>query len=174
MILGFLAEGPLHGYELRRKMSQLHGHARNFSDGTVYPAIDRLVSAGALEREFGPGRAAAGRGTLRLTETGRARLLQRLRGADGHDIADGGRFTVVLAFLSRLPDEAERRAVLRRRLEFLDRPVNPFSENGIPLREAEVADPYRRGILITARATRRAERAWLREQLATANEMVVP
>lgn len=174
MILGFLAEGPLHGYELRRKMSQLHGYARTFSDGTVYPAIDRLVSAGALDREFGPGHAGAGRGTLRLTDFGQRRLRERLSGADGHDITDGGRFTVVLAFLSHLPDEAARRAVLRRRLEFLDRPVNLFSEGSRPLREAEIGDPYRRGILVTAKATRRAERAWLREQLTGANEMVVP
>lgn len=34
-----------------------------------------------------------------------------------------------------------------------------------PLRAEEVADPYRRGMLLTARATSRAERTWLRETL---------
>ena len=48
--------------------------------------------------------------------------MQRLRDAAGHDITDGHRFFVVLAFLSKLPDAEERDAVLRRRLDFLSGP----------------------------------------------------
>lgn len=170
MILGFLAEGPLHGYELRRKMSQLHGYARTFSDGTVYPAINRLVASGALVREMGRGQAAAQKGTLRLTDFGLQRLRQHLRDADGYDITDTGRYFVVLAFLSHLPDEAERRAVLRRRLDFLDQPASFFYDSGHPLRAKEIEDPYRRGMLVIAKATSKAERAWLREQLDITTE----
>lgn len=165
MILGFLAEGPLHGYELRRKMEQLNGYARPISDGTIYPAIKRLVGAGALEESLEPGRGATQRRTLRLTGTGRARLEHRLRSAHGHDITDGSRFFLILAFLSQLPDEKERRAVLRRRLDYLDQPSSFFFDGDRPLRSAELDDPYRRGIFVSARATRNAERAWLREQL---------
>ncbi|SDE32492.1 Transcriptional regulator PadR-like family protein [Glycomyces harbinensis] len=167
MILGFLAEGPLHGYELRRRMTQLHGHARTFSDGTIYPAINRLVASGAVRREIGPGNAAANRGTLQLTGLGIQRLRRLLRDADGHDITDGSRFFIVLAFLSHLPEEAERQAVLRRRLAFLDQPASFFYDGAHPLRAAEIGDPYRRGILITAKAARSTELAWLREQLDT-------
>ena len=42
MILGFLSEKPMCGYELRKKMEQLQGYARTFSDGAVYPALRRL------------------------------------------------------------------------------------------------------------------------------------
>ena len=41
--LGFLADGPVHGYVLRRRVAQLSGYARPVSDGSLYPAIDRLV-----------------------------------------------------------------------------------------------------------------------------------
>jgi DNA-binding PadR family transcriptional regulator len=170
MILGFLAEGPMHGYKLRRKMSQLYGYARTTSEGTIYPAINRLLAAGALTQELEPGVGAASRRTLHLTLDGRARLEGLLRDADGHDITDGGRFFIVLAFLSLLPDEAERLAVLRRRMEFLDQPVGFFFDGDRPLRAAEIADPYRRGILVSARATRTAELAWLREQLGTTTD----
>lgn len=166
MILGFLAEGPRHGYELRRKMAQLHGYARTISDGTIYPAIKRLVAAGALTQEIEPGAGAAQRRTLHLTESGRARLEERLRDAGGHDITDPARFFVILAFLSLLPDEAERCTVLARRLEYLERPASFFSDGDHALRVNEIDDPYRRGILMTAIASNRAERAWLREQLA--------
>ncbi|MGW6005800.1 PadR family transcriptional regulator [Oerskovia enterophila] len=165
MILGFLAEEPLHGYELRRRMEQLHGYARTISDGTLYPAIARLAKAGFVTREPGPGEAGAPRQTLHLTAAGRTRLEARLRGAAGHDITDGSRFFVVLTFLSMLPDQAERDAVLRRRLDYLEQPASFFYDGDRPLRAADLTDPYRRGILLSARATSRAERTWIRELL---------
>jgi DNA-binding PadR family transcriptional regulator len=165
MILGFLAEGALHGYELRRRMEELHGYTRPISYGTLYPAIARLVKAGFVRQEAGPGRASAGRITLHLTEVGRAALYERLRGASGTEITDGHRFMVVLAFLSLLPEPADRDAVLERRLDFLSRPASFFYDNGRRLKADDIADPYRRGILISARATSTAERGWLTEML---------
>ncbi|MFI9204307.1 PadR family transcriptional regulator [Streptomyces sp. NPDC053048] len=127
-ILGFLAEGPLHGYQLRRRIAQLSGHSRPVSDGSLYPAIDRLVKSGLVDRRSEPGASAARRHLLTLTGDGRAELLWR-------------------------------------RLEFLERPASFFYEGERPLRAADVADPYRRGMLVVARAASRAERAWLRETL---------
>lgn len=163
-ILGFLAEGPLPGHELRRRVSRLTGYTRPVSDGSLYPAISRLAEAGLLERRADPA-AGAGRYVLTLTEAGRDDLLKRLRAPADHEITDFTRFFTVLAFLSHLPDAAERHAVLRRRLEFLETPASFFYDGDEPLRAEEVADPYRRGMLLTARAVSRAERAWLREAL---------
>ncbi len=92
-------------------------------------------------------------------------MLQRLRKPADHEITDFTRFYVVLAFLSHLPDVTEQHAVLRRRLEFLEEPASFFYANERPLRAEEVADPYRRGMLLTTRATSRAERTWPREAL---------
>ncbi|MGY1840206.1 MULTISPECIES: PadR family transcriptional regulator [unclassified Modestobacter] len=164
-ILGFLAGGPLHGYDLRRHVAQLSGHTRPVSDGSLYPAINRLVKAGLLDRRVEAGIAAAPRHLLSLTEAGRAELVRRLSQPADAEITDAGRFSVVLAFLSLLPDRAAQHAVLRRRLHFLEQPASFFYEGDRPLRAEEVADPYRRGILLVARATSRAERAWLREVL---------
>lgn len=167
MILGFLAEKPLHGYELRRRMEQLHGYARTISDGTLYPAIARLAKAGFVTRAPEAGNAGAGRQTLSLTDAGWDRLLAKLRGASGHDITDGSRFFVVLSFLSLLPDLAERNCVLHRRLDYLEQPASFFYDGDKPLRALDITDPYRRGILLSARATSRAERTWIREILET-------
>src|SRR5215218_4753656 len=78
-ILGFLAEGPLHGYELRRRVAQLTGYTRPVSDGSLYPAINRMVRDGWLTRHAEPGKAAARRQVLQLTDAGRSELLRRLR-----------------------------------------------------------------------------------------------
>ncbi|MFM9372302.1 PadR family transcriptional regulator [Streptomyces sp. Da 82-17] len=164
-ILGFLAEGPLHGYQLRRRIARLSGHARPVSDGSLYPAINRLVAAGLLDRRTEPGASAARRHTLSLTAAGREKLLRRLREPEPLDISDGTRFFTVLAFLSLLPDAAEQHAVLRRRLAFLDEPASFFHDGGDgdrPLAAEETTDPYRRGMLLLARAASRTEREWLR------------
>lgn len=164
MVLGFLAEGPLHGYALRQKMDRLHGYARSVSFGTLYPAIARLTDQGLVRQEAAPGSAGAARRVLHLTDRGRLDLERRLRTVSGLDVTDGQRFMVVLAFLSLLPDASARDDVLRRRLAFLDQPAGFFSDG--PLPDADIADPYRRGVLVSARATSRAERAWLRGMLA--------
>ncbi|MFF3336353.1 PadR family transcriptional regulator [Streptomyces sp. NPDC002888] len=163
-ILGFLAEGPLRGHELRRRVAQLTGYARPVSDGTLYPAINRLARAGLLERSTDPG-AGAARYVLSLTDDGRAEMLERLRKPADHEITDFSRFFTILAFLSLLPDIADQHAVLRRRLDFLQAPASFFYDGDEPLRAEQVTDPYRRGMLLTARATSRAERAWLRDLL---------
>jgi DNA-binding PadR family transcriptional regulator len=165
-ILGFLNEGPLHGYQLRRRIAQLTGHTRPVSDGSLYPAINRLVRAGLLDRRAGPGTSAAQRYVLSLTDTGRTELLRRLREPADHEISDSARYFVILTFLSTLPDVADRSAVLRRRLEFLEQPTSFFYDGDNLLRAEDVDDPYRRGVLLIARATSNAELAWIREVLA--------
>lgn len=165
-ILGFLAEGPLHGYQLRYRIAHLSGHVRPVSDGSLYPAINRLIRAGLLDRRSEPGASAAHRHTLSLTDAGRGELLRRLRDAGGLDITDSTRYFTVLAFLSHLPDLADRQAVLRRRLEFLEQPASFFHDGDRPMSADDTDDPYRRGMLTIARATSRAERAWLQEMLA--------
>ncbi|MFC5827644.1 PadR family transcriptional regulator [Nonomuraea insulae] len=165
-ILGFLAEGPLHGYELRRRVAALSGHNRPVSDGSLYPAINRMAKAGLLEQRTEPGTSAAQRRVLSLTDNGHADLLRRLREPADHDITDSTRYFTILAFLSLLPDVADQHAVLRRRLEFLEQPASFFFDGARPLQARDVDDPYRRGMLVIARATSRAERAWLHEILS--------
>jgi len=164
MVLGFLAtDGPLHGYELRKRMARLHGWTRTMSDGTIYPAIQRLIRAGAVQTSLERGSAAAARRQLSLTDEGRQRLSALLRDADGTDLTDLGRWFVILAFLSLLPDRTERDAVLERRLEFLEHPRAFFGGT------SPGADPYHAGILVTARAAHDAELAWLRATLRNAS-----
>ncbi|TDD61047.1 hypothetical protein E1263_08630 [Kribbella antibiotica] len=98
------------GHELRRRISQLVGYARPVSEGSLYPAINRLAKAGLIERYADPA-AGAARYVLSLTAVGRAEMLQRLRKPAEHEITDFTRFFIVLASLSHLPEVAEHRLV---------------------------------------------------------------
>jgi hypothetical protein len=64
--------------------------------------------------------------------------------------------------------------VLRRRLAFLEQPASFFYDGDRPLRAADVTDPYRTGVIVIARATSRAERAWLREVLGSDDDQAAP
>ncbi|MET9494247.1 PadR family transcriptional regulator [Streptomyces sp. NPDC006552] len=164
-VLGFLYDTPLHGYELRKRITALTGHVRPVAESTLYPAIKRLEKAGLLARETQPGAAAAPRHVLSLTDRGREELRRRLREPARPDITDENRWFTVLAFLRHLEDPGEQADVLHRRLDFLEEPASFFYEGDHPLRAEELTDPFRRGILTVARATSRAELAWLRSTL---------
>ncbi|NUR04875.1 MAG: PadR family transcriptional regulator [Streptomyces sp.] len=164
-ILGFLYDAPLHGYELRKRITALTGHVKPVAESTLYPAIKRMEKAGLLARATEPGAVAAPRHVLTLTEDGRGELRRRLAEPDRRDITDENRWFTVLAFLRHLDDPAAQAAVLRRRLAFLEEPASFFYEGDRPLRAEELDDPFRRGLLTIARATSRAELAWLRETI---------
>lgn len=164
-ILGFLDDGPLHGYEIRRRILELSGPGTRLSDGTLYPALARLERQGLLTRSAAAGTRGRTRQVLTLTEAGRERLHALLREADGPDVASMPRFMTVLAFLSHLPDPGQREAVLRRRLAAMETAPAFFVDDGVPRRLAQEDDPYRRGMILTAHAARTAELAWLRDQL---------
>ncbi|MFJ2826220.1 PadR family transcriptional regulator [Streptomyces sp. NPDC087263] len=165
-ILGFLSEEPLHGYELKERIKALSGHVRPVSDGALYPAITRLITAGKLDQHAEPGSSAAPRRILSLTDRGREDLLERLRHPKQTEITDQVRFNTLLAFLRHLPDPREQAAVLRRRQEFLDTPASFFYRDGKPVRAEETGDLFRQGMLRVARATGEAERKWLAEAIA--------
>lgn len=166
-ILGFLHEEPLHGYELKTRIQGLSGHIRPVSDGALYPAITRLVKAGLVEQRTEPGKSAAPRRILSLTEAGDGELLARLRNPKDAEITDGQRFFTLLAFLRHLPDSAEQAAVLRRRQTFLDTPASFFYRDGKPVTAEEAPDLFRQGMLRIARATGTEEKKWLIEAIDT-------
>ncbi|MEU7655448.1 PadR family transcriptional regulator [Micromonospora taraxaci] len=165
-ILGFLADAPLHGYELRRRVAALTGHVRPIADGTLYPTIKRMERADLLRRDIQAGQTAAPRHVLTLSAAGHAELRRQLRTPDELFITDENRWFTLLAFLHHLDDPAAQGAVLHRRLDFLTQPASFFWDGDRPLRAADFPDnPFRQGLFRIATATSRTEIAWLREML---------
>jgi len=161
-ILGFLAESPLHAYELRRRITALTGHVRPVSDGALTPATKRLEARGLLTRVPTAGAGGPARVVLHLTDEGREELLRRLAAADGADVTDRNRWFAVLAFLHHVADTGRQRALLERRLAFLEDPARGFF---VP--DDDRATVFREGMATMAGATWQAEHAWLRRTLAS-------
>ncbi len=124
-VLGLLAESPMHGYELRKRLNATLGSFRAFSFGSLYPTLRRLQAAGQIATEGPvvdidavPLSSRRSRVTYRITAEGKERLAELLGDAGPQSWSDDG-FGVHLAFFSRTSSEARMRILegRRRRVE---------------------------------------------------------
>ena len=109
-ILGLLSESPMHGYELRKRLSTLLGAFRAFSYGSLYPSLRRLAEAGWIDEQepleqdsagtgFGS-RSKRGKRVYRLTAEGKEHFAELLAEV-GPDAYDDEGFGTRLAFFAQ-------------------------------------------------------------------------
>jgi transcriptional regulator len=53
LVLRILAEGPMHGYGIAQSISDLSGHVLGVTEGSLYPALSRLLKQGWADAEWG-------------------------------------------------------------------------------------------------------------------------
>ena len=75
LVLKTLSLGPLHGYGIAQYLSRISGNVLQVGEGSLYPALQRLLVNGWAEAEWGVSEE-TGRRTrsYRLTPAGRKRL----------------------------------------------------------------------------------------------------
>lgn len=90
-ILGFLSEGPQHGYAVRKYLNLSLGTFRTLSYGSLYPALRRLEESGHIESHETPPAPGALRKkiTYTITEEGRDYLDNELSSVGSVDWEDG-------------------------------------------------------------------------------------
>jgi DNA-binding PadR family transcriptional regulator len=147
-VLGLLKEQPLHGYELKKRLSETLGFLWGVSYGSLYPALRRLEREGAIEvvaepialappieatgslkGDLAAARRGAGRApkqsrrtrkAYRITPAGVARFEELLLADDPHADEDKA-FALKLAFCSELPAPARIELLERRHVVLLTR-----------------------------------------------------
>lgn len=189
-ILGLLADQPLHGYELKKRLASLTDGRASVSFGSLYPALNRLdrtalitTSAdtdkpripmtGSLGAEIAALRGShdahppAPRGrrnrkVYRITDAGRSRLLELLTTPGDDDRA----FSTQLAFAQHL-NHTERLALLeRRRTELRSRLTEEADTPG-----ARPRDRYRSAARDRGRIRTSSELQWLDTLIAEENTL---
>jgi DNA-binding PadR family transcriptional regulator len=159
-VLGLLNESPMHGYELRKRLSSLLGAFRAFSYGSLYPTLRRLQEAGWLTEEAPdsvPGtstRSRRGKRVYRLTAEGKEHFASLLAEVGPEAYADEG-FGTRLAFFGqtrsdirlqilegrrqRMAEQADgMRASLARTRQRMDRYTLQLQEHGLESADREV------------------------------------
>jgi DNA-binding PadR family transcriptional regulator len=104
-VLGLLNESPMHGYELRKRLSSLLGAFRAFSYGSLYPTLRRLSEAGWISEEAPiaaptTGLSRRGKRVYQLTAEGKEHLAELLAEV-GPDAFDDEGFGARLAFFAQ-------------------------------------------------------------------------
>lgn len=79
LILGVLAEGPLHGYGIAREIRQRSEDAFRLGEGTLYPVLKTLETAGLIEGSWEIQPSGPARKVYTLTDAGRGELASRRR-----------------------------------------------------------------------------------------------
>jgi DNA-binding PadR family transcriptional regulator len=124
-VLGLLHDGPLHGYELRKRLTTALGIFRALSYGSLYPALKHLVDSGWIHEttEAATGSSKRPRITYELTADGKEHF-QDLVATSGPDAWDDDDFDVRFAFFSRTEAQVRLRILEGRRSRLEERLAN--------------------------------------------------
>ncbi len=74
LILRVLSRGPLHGYAIAKRVRERSHEALDIEDGSLYPALNRLLVRGWLKAEWGISENNRKARFYQLTPAGRAQL----------------------------------------------------------------------------------------------------
>ena len=74
LVLRVLESGPLHGYAIAQRISSLSGEALRVEEGSLYPALQKMLRKGWLRAEWELSDTNRRVRSYRLTAGGRAQL----------------------------------------------------------------------------------------------------
>ena len=133
-VLGLLKERSMHGYQLKKSLSETLGPFWQVSYGALYPALKRLRTQGAVEQLSPTTRLGRRRNVYEITDEGERLFTELLSSPAERDPADDNGFRVRLAFFRYLKPETRigvlerRRAALTARLAELRQTIGAYRE----------------------------------------------
>jgi DNA-binding PadR family transcriptional regulator len=172
-VLGLLKEGPMHGYELRKRLSVTLGPLYAVSYGSLYPCLKRLRKAGwvhegepspkprrkrAVDETAKPVRVTRrARKAYVITPEGEQFFFDQLEQGAVYD-TDGDKFQTRFAFFRYLPTDIRLRA-LEHRKAYLEQKLAEFNESLRNTRER--MDAYSRSLIDHGVETTQQDIRWL-------------
>jgi PadR family transcriptional regulator, regulatory protein PadR len=80
LVLRTLSRGPLHGYAIAQSIHQVSGDLLQVEEGSLYPALQRLLREGWVLAEWGVSAKNRKVRTYRITASGGQQLEREVRG----------------------------------------------------------------------------------------------
>jgi DNA-binding PadR family transcriptional regulator len=121
-VLGLLHEGPMNGYELRKRLNLMLGWTRLLSYGSLYPALKKMLRGNLIE-EMAPTPTPVSRRpkiVYQVTEKGTAEF-ERLMSEVGPAAWEDDNFDIRFAFFGRTDMEIRLRVLEGRRMRLQER-----------------------------------------------------
>ena len=143
-VLGLLHEAPMHGYELRKRVTGLLGWGRVLSYGSLYPCLKQMLRDGLITEDTTDEKPVTGTATrggrrgkivYKLTADGKERFAT-LVSASGPSAWEDDNFGVHFAFFGSATAETRirilegRRSRLEERLDGVRTDAGPLSRAG--------------------------------------------
>ncbi|HEX6395600.1 MAG TPA: PadR family transcriptional regulator [Acidimicrobiales bacterium] len=186
-ILGLLKEQELHGYELKKRLSENLGFASGVSFGSLYPALARLEAAGAVKAvdpigspaaliphtgslagelaafraRKGTSRGGRGKKVYGITSRGES-LFEELLAAESQSSDDERFFNLRLAFARYLPPDARLGMLERRQAQLLERLVQMRAR----VKALRDHDRYARSLVEHDRDSTERDLTWIDQLIA--------
>jgi len=82
LVLRVLQAGPLHGYAISQRISQLSSEVLRVEEGSLYPALQKMLMKGWVQSEWELSATNRRVRSYRLTAAGRKQLAEELAGYD--------------------------------------------------------------------------------------------
>ena len=190
-VLGLLSEQPLHGYELKKRLSETLGPLWGISFGSLYPALRRLERSGAIEETEAPELSVVGNVSTGSLDGDLAAARVRRRALPGRRTRKAYRVTAqgLALFAELLTDETaddERSFALKLsfcrhldpvgRLAFLERRRSQLTQRLAKTRRTPATrtiDRYTRSLLEHRAQSTEHDLAWIDELIAHERESIL-
>ena len=190
-VLGLLSEQPLHGYELKKRLSETLGPLWGISFGSLYPALRRLERSGAIEETEAPELSVVGNVSTGSLDGDLAAARVRRRALPGRRTRKAYRVTAqgLALFGELLTDETaddERSFALKLsfcrhldpvgRLAFLERRRSQLTQRLAKTRRTPATrtiDRYTRSLLEHRAQSTEHDLAWIDELIAHERESIL-
>jgi DNA-binding PadR family transcriptional regulator len=162
-VLGLLKERAMHGYELRKQLSQKLGFFWTVSFGSLYPTLKKLERRGAVEKALPQETMSRRKQVYRLTADGEQHFMQLLAEGEGQAWEEE-KFSLRLAFFRYLRPEIRLRLLERRKTYLEDK----LAEGRRSLTQANRSrfDMYTLSLMRHGMDITEADIAWLDELIA--------
>lgn len=121
-VLGLLHEGPMHGYELRKRLNLMLGWSRVLSYGSLYPALKKMLRGNLIEESATTTAPVSRRPRIvyQVTDSGTAEF-ERLMSEVGPTAWEDDNFDIRFAFFGRTDMEIRLRVLEGRRMRLQER-----------------------------------------------------
>jgi len=168
-ILGLLKERPMHGYELKKRLSYMLGHFWTVSYGSLYPALKRLEKTGTIERAYSIKEKTRNRNVYRITRKGEQAFMNKLTdNLSDSSLADTEKFDLRMAFFQYLEPETRLR-MLEMRRSLLTEQVEKFNAYRSTNKDQDL---YRSGLLRHKVDLAKSDIRWLDRLMAHERETI--
>jgi DNA-binding PadR family transcriptional regulator len=156
-ILGLLKERAMHGYQLKKRLSETLGSFWQVSYGSLYPTLKRLQADDAVKMIFPKEKLGRRKNVYRITAKGEELFAELLERA-GHEATQDNGFSVRFAFFKYVKPETRIR-LLERRRGFLEGRGSKLKQSLRDLHES--IDSYTLSLMNHELATTETDIRWL-------------